>query len=386
MKQTSWGIPLVAAALTLAPCSLSAPAYADETSLVPWSSVGPGWMLATWNAATPKKPGDDDIDTKPTTDTLFLVSPEGARYAITTFTPPANGWNPTLADWSGDGDRALFYRTDTRSSTEVIEVDLHTGKHTSFAVDGFSVVPRYTRPEGKAVLLAKSSVDHSQPALERVDLAGHHQLSYPIEQFGSMLGPDPLPTPDGTGIVLGNESGGLALMGNDGKGVTLLPVAGQKYCSPTRWWDRDATIVVAECRDDEFAHTLWTVPVDGSTPTRVTSPDVDDESEVLGVLNAWRLPEGTFVQAAGGCGYVFLAKTDSAGTPAKVTVPNVDGRRSVTVVGTHDGNLELHASLVCGDGQSLLSYDPGTNTSTVLLGGQVNGGGVLDAQAYPGDE
>ena len=38
--------------------------------------------------------------------------------------------------------------------------------------------------------------------------------------------------------------------------------------------------------------------------------------------NAWNLPEGTFLQAYGACGYRFLAKLDTVGgTPSKVSVP-----------------------------------------------------------------
>jgi TolB protein len=223
-------------------------------------------------------------------DTLFLVSPEGGRYAITTFTPPADGWNPTLADWSGDGNRALFSGSGPGSSTDIIEVDLHTGRQTSFNVDHFNVTPRYSRPGGKAVLLAKSNDTDSPPSLVRVDLAGHPQLTYPIEQFGGKFGSDVLSTRDGTRLVLGNESGGLALMGNDGKSVKLLPVPGQEYCAPTRWWDHDSTIAVAECRDHEFRQMLWRVPIDGTTPTPLTQPNNGQQGEVLGAQSAWKLP------------------------------------------------------------------------------------------------
>jgi TolB protein len=83
---------------------------------VPWSQVGPGWTLAMWNAASPMNSGDEFDPDEPTPynaeTTLYLVSPEGGRYAITTFEAPDDGNSlPTLADWSGDGSRALFYRT-----------------------------------------------------------------------------------------------------------------------------------------------------------------------------------------------------------------------------------------------------------------------------------
>ena len=48
----------------------------------------------------------------------------------------------------------------------MIEVDLHTGAQTAFVVkDGHSTTPRYTLPEGKAVLLAKSNDVDGPPSL-----------------------------------------------------------------------------------------------------------------------------------------------------------------------------------------------------------------------------
>ena len=52
-------------------------------------------------------PGEPTPQTSATT--LYLVSPEGGRYAITTFPPPGDGSTAALVDWSGDGSRALFY-------------------------------------------------------------------------------------------------------------------------------------------------------------------------------------------------------------------------------------------------------------------------------------
>ncbi len=128
---------------------------------IPWSQVGPGWMLAMWNAARPTNSGSEVPEGEPTPNnaatTLYLVDPEGGRYAITTFAAPGEGGQlPTLAEWSGDGNRALFYRQG--NDLTVTEVDLHSGEQTSFAVaGGYAVTPRYTRPEGKAVLLLKSN-------------------------------------------------------------------------------------------------------------------------------------------------------------------------------------------------------------------------------------
>jgi hypothetical protein len=414
VKQFSGLVAL--AAMTLAACSSTTTTAAHGTSsgptaptpttvqhavahgaeapidAVPWSEVGPGWMLAMWSPATPTRGGGEVPAGEPapatSTTTLYLVNPEGGRYALTTFPAPGDGPSPHLVDWSGDGGRALFSEVGDRDLT-VIEVDLHTGTQTTFTVkDGYSTTPRYTRPKGKAVLLSKSNDIDSPPSLKRVDLAGNDQLTYPVAQFGSKFGPDFLSTPDGTRLVIGTETGGLAVMGNDGKGIKTLPVPGQGYCTPTRWWDKEATVTVADCHDPDFKDSrLWLVPTDGGTPTALTQPNSGQEGEIMGAKTAWLLPQGTYVQALGACGYRFLAKRDDvSGKLNKVSVPNVDDHESVDVLGVYHGHLELQASLSCGDGEALLDYDPAAGTSTVLLGPTVNGGGVIDAMVYPGYE
>ena len=104
-------------------------------------------------------------------------------------------------------------------------------------------------------------------------------------------------------------------------------------------------------------------------------------------MNAWQLPAGTFLQATGGCGYQFLAKLNASdGTTTKVTVPEVDEHHSIIVRGVANGHLQLQATLSCGSGESLVDYDPAADTTTVLLGGDVNGGGVVDVVSYPDTE
>ena len=92
------------------------------------------------------------------------------------------------------------------------------------------------------------------------------------------------------------------------------------------------------------------------------------------------------MQAEGPCGHKFLAKLNADGTTSQVSVPNVDSRRSVVVVGANGGDLTLQASVSCGTGESLLEYNPASSTSTVLLGPTVNGGGVIGAVPYSGRE
>ena len=152
-----------------------------------------------------------------------------------------------------------------------------------------------------------------------------------------------------------------------------------------RWWDTDSTIVVAQCHNPDYSESLlWLVPVDGAAPTALTAPSGEQDT-IEGAVNAWQLPAGTFVQALGACGHAFLAKLDGVGgTLSPVSVPNVDSHKSVVVLGTNGDNLMLQATVSCGTGEALLDYNPAAGTSTVLLGPSVNGGGVIEAVAYPG--
>ncbi|MGE2816113.1 TolB family protein [Mycobacterium heidelbergense] len=349
-------------------------------SAVPWSQVGPGWMLAMWSPVPGLHHGESPPAGSPTwrtaATTLFLVDPAGGRYPIITFPPPGDGHSPTLDDWSGDGTRALFSATE-KGRTVVTEVDLRTGAKTTFTTENGGS-PRYTRPDGRAVLVSRRK-GSGPGSLERVDLAGNHQLTYPLaEDFTSYLA-----TADGTRLVVGTASG-LALMGNDGVPGKALPIAGQKDCSPTRWWDAGSTIALARCGSSGVSQ-LWLVPIDGGAPTALTAPNDGHQGPDYGDLNAWQLPTGTFVQAAGACGVVFLAKLNGDGTTSKVSVPEVKDD-SVVVVGVNGGDLDLKARAGCGGGQALIDYNPATGTSTVLLGPSVNGGGVINAVPYPGQK
>jgi hypothetical protein len=347
-------------------------------SAVPWSQVGPGWMLATWSPVPGGSASRGQPAPEPATTTLYLVNPAGGRYPITTFPPRGDRLSPKLADWSGDGSHALFYARAPGAST-VITVDLHSRAQTTLTVNnGFDVVPRYTRPKGKAVLLAKWR--DTEPAwLKRVDLAGNPELTYPVGQdFGGWY----LSTPDGIQLVLGTASG-LVLMGNDGVQGKAVPIAGEKDCTPTRWWDTGSTVVVTRCGDNGLSR-LWLVPIGGGSPTALTAP-LGGQGPDYGDANAWQLPAGTFVQDARACGHEYLAKLTAVGeTTTPVSVPEVDPSKSVRVVGVNGGDLDLQATGSCGGGQSLLDYNPAAGTSTVLLGPPVNGGGVIDAVPYPG--
>ena len=132
--------------------------------------------------------------------TLYLVDPAGGRYPITTFPPPAGFGGPQLVDWSDDGTHALFSLDGKAGQpSTAISVDLHTGEQAKFpVVNGY--VAGYASPDATSVMLAQSANADWPAWLERVDLSGSQELTYPVgkDYTGCFLF-----TPDGSQIVLG---------------------------------------------------------------------------------------------------------------------------------------------------------------------------------------
>jgi len=349
---------------------------------VPWSEVGPGWILAEWSSTTAVPPGSTPAPA-PSPTTLYLVDPAGGRYVITTF--PASTFNAPgeLTAWSGDGRRALFaasvsVKGGTGLGTTITELDLSTASRHSFTIAGNAEKVGYTRPSGAAIVIALEA-NGVAATVERVDGSGAVQLSYPASfpGAGSTAGGF-LYSPDGTQLVLAT-SAGLELVSNGGTPITALPIpANAAYCIPQRWWD--ATTVLAEC--ESALPRLWLVPLSGAAPTALTAA-LTGQDQDLGDEDAWALPSATYVQDAGPCGYQYLAKLQPDGTTTPVNVPGVQTGNSVLVAGADGSRLAIQATLSCGPGETLAWYNPGAGTLTPLLGPPVNGGSVSDALLFP---
>ncbi|MFG1934083.1 hypothetical protein ACGFK1_26095 [Mycobacterium sp. NPDC048908] len=240
-----------------------------------------------------------------------------------------------------------------------------------------------------------------EPAtLTRIDLSGHEQQSYPTASLGgaSHFNGHYLQSPDGTRLVLGTTTIGsrgatpsasdmVVMNSSDGKLIRRLPspMSGAE-CEPVRWWT--ATVLLAHCGNDAGKQ-LWKVPVDGGAATALTAVNSSqqDDPGFGGDLDdgvAFQLPSGTFLQSQGACGSIFLSRLTPDMHTKRVDVPGVSN--SIEMAGASADKLLLLAKVGCGGTTSLLTYDPAANTSTVLLGPPVNGGGVSGARLYPGQE
>ena len=79
---------------------------------------------------------------------------------------------------------------------------------------------------------------------------------------------------------------------------------------------------------------------------------------------------------------MLLSRLTPDGPTTRVDVPGMSD--SVRVAGVSGDKLELLGKVGCGGTTSLVAYDPATNSSMVLLGPPVNGGGVTEAIPYQG--
>jgi hypothetical protein len=366
---------------------------------VPWSKVGPGWMLAIWSPVTPHMPGAQpergEQAPEATTALLYLDDPQGNRYTISTLGADEKSV-PDLIDWSGDGGHALLGSKYTAPST-VTSIDLHTGVQTMIPVNGS---PRYTRLDRTSLLVttAYNTKTNEPGTLKRLDVAGKELQSYPTELGAAgKFGGDYLESLDGTLLVLTTQGhrnqatsspeNAMVVMGNDGDIIRTLPSPMPKAeCAPVRWWT--TSVMLAQCSNAAGGQ-LWKVPLDGGTPTALTAVNSGQEDDPgfggdIGDGVAYQLPSGTFLQSAGACGSMFLSRLTPDMHTTRVKIPGVSD--SVIVAGATADKLLILGKVGCGGTTSLLTFDPAANTSTVLLGPPINGGGVTDVRLYPGQE
>jgi hypothetical protein len=355
--RTARSEPLAALSLTVATPATATVLPAGRQGAfasIPWSKVGPGWLLSEWSAKVTSAP------------TLYLVDPLGGRYEITTGAATPSGG---LVAWSGDGTRALFEaQTGSLARSRVTVLQLRSGRSNTFTVTGYGGRSiGFTEPDGLGIIAAGiSSATQTTTPVQRFDLQGALEYTYPksFPQSGRIEG-GILYTPDGTELVLATV-GGFEVVANGGQPIRYLPMyAAAGTCQPTRWWA--VGVVLATCTPPNSSIALlWLVPTNGGPPTQLTVTPKSGSGD-YGDLDAWSLPSGDYVQVAGACGYIYLAKLGLTRRTTPVTVPGAVG--SVIVIGAYDDELALTSHFACSPGRSSLTwFNPATRVVTPLLG------------------
>jgi hypothetical protein len=337
-----------AAVAAASPAATAAPkAGSGQTgvrSAVPWSRVGPGWVLAeSWFGSTTRK----------APVRLWLVDPAGGRYLIRQWAATRNPFG--LIDWSGDKTRALLSLNGTG---RVEQVTLATGRVSRFSMPREVSILGYTRPDGLN-LLGIRGTSQSGAQLLRYSLTGQLQKTLATVDGGA----NPLYSPSGQVIAVGTVRG-MALVSNAGGIVRRLSFRGSGLgCTPARWWNSSTILASCLARGSSRSR-LWLVPASGSRPTALT-PVRGNYSPDLGDLDAWRLPSGLYLESSGACSSFSIFRQAANGTIRRVNVPFPAGND--VILGSYRDQLLITAQGGCRAGSSLMWFNPASRHLHVLF-------------------
>jgi hypothetical protein len=327
------------------PARISHAASAARPAGVPWNRVGPGWVLAQYTTAAPEGGKTGPV-------TLYLISPGGTRYQLARW--PDFRSAPELVAWSPDGKHALFQVFSGRDRVE--QLTLATGRKSTFAMQGNATPIGYTTPRGLNIVGTRPSGTHT--ILARYSLSG--RLLQPLGYSAVALY-----SPSGTEFAAG-ASHGIKLVSNRGSLIRQLPVPGTSAdtCDAVRWWSSGT--ILASCEPSGTGpRRLWLVPVSGARPTALTRPHDPRTTGDFGDLDAWRLPSGLYLQAAGACGVLHIYRQARNGSIKLVIPPHTtDDNRVLTARGSR---LLVQAPTDCVGSVSLLWYNPATHAEQWLI-------------------
>jgi TolB protein len=347
---------------TAAGAAVAQTARAAQPAGVPWSHVGPGWVLAQYTTAAPEggKTGPAE---------LYLISPGGARYRLARW--PDFRFAPELVAWSPDGKRALFQVFSGKGGVE--QLTLATGRMSTFVMQGTATPIGYTTPAGLNIVAGRPS--GTGTILARYSLSGRLVQSLGYSADGQVLY-----APSGTEFATG-ATRGVKLVSNRGSLIRTLSVPGTSAnsCNPVRWWNSGT--ILASCSPPGNAVPLpWLLPGHRGHPKALPPPRNPNRSGDLGDLDAWRLPSGLYLQAAGPCGVLHIYRQAPGGSIKLITVPHTNGdNRVLTARGSR---LLVQAPTDCTGSVSLLWYDPAKRAEQWLIRAPGNVIGVAIAVPF----
>ncbi len=342
---------------TMAPVTVfpSLPA-AESRSLVPWSDVGAGWVLALYSGSVYPESG-------PTV--LYLVSPDGILYEILAW----EAYEPAplvIDDWSPVQERALLrYGGFPNLHKGIRLLSLESGDETSLIVvpESSEISARLTEPTGSNIL--KYLDDGSEETLE---------VLYPDGAVYSLLTSQPsdslvpltwLSSAAGSPVVIG-DADGLHVFSIRGDRLSDLDAPGEG-CRPASWWDEET--ILASCIPRRVANAggvyrqLWLVPLDGGVALNLTSVPASPGEDDFGYLDAWRAGDQVYMQWTGGCSEARVDLLYGGG----VLPVQAEGQQQI--IGVEGANLMLHmwdgcdelhgnVRLVSPDGEVLATLFP----------------------------
>ena len=309
--------------------------------LVDWDAVGPGWILALYDAS--------DIVAAVTHPTvLYLIDPGGTLYEVGSW--PSGPYE--IADWAGTGDAALLpingsnaVVVDLRTGTEIATVALPPGPY------GLPV--SFTAPTGTNVVVLTD--DGTTQRVERRNRSG---------SVLALLGEQPTPTTardglewlyghDGTFAII-KHAGGIELVSNDGTFIrdVWTPMAHTR--TPKRWWSNDSFVAACVGEGPAFPHNwyhqVWILKTDGTAGVPLTEipagaiPVVD-----MGYFDGWQIPSQTYAQWIGDCGTAGIGTVAPDGS-----VTMIGGGENQRLVSVDGSQITVLGSLQCDSSEARL--------------------------------
>jgi hypothetical protein len=346
---------------------------------VPWDQVGPGWFLVQSDSAAYSQP----VSTAPAptggSAILSLVSPDGARYVITTWPGLGAGSAPMnlagLAAWSGDGRHALL----SEGQGIAIEMDLTTGARHQISVPQLSTIG-FTSPTGANLVAVQNIVapdgSWTGQRLVRLDLNGRPQVQLAQVDRVSMRW---LYSPDGAAVYL-NGPGGLRVVSNAGGPIRELPTVetADADCGPVAWWDQNT--ILTSCTENSGSR-LWLARVAGGSATPLTPLPGTEPVVDLGYDNAVRAGDAVFAQHLEACGVVTVHRLAANGVGTRIAIPQ--SLSSDRLIGAVGSKIAIVSSTACSYPAWFGFYDPTTNATQKIVPDVPGELGVLAALAFP---
>ena len=361
-------VPAMAAQTSQPRAQVLAAGHTGTRAAVPWSKVGPAWALAMFSRST----GGDGVKPTNGSATLYLVDPAGGKYSLVTWSARSQQAHWNLVAWSGDTQRAMFTSAFGQPNY-VHQLQLRTGKITSFRLPANVSLIGYTRPDGTNILVDKSE-PNGHGVVERYNLAGKFQRTLATVQNG-----DQIAAYQPAGATLGiTEKYGLNLISNNGSVIRKLPVPGAKYgCKPVRWWS-NSTILASCFALNNGGWRLWLVPASGARPSALT-PVRPHPTFDIGDFNGWQLSSGLYLDGYGPCDTLVIGKQPAHGPEQQVNVP---GAGSSVIVTATRASLMVERINGCSPGVSLVWFNPATRKMTVAIATHGSQYGVEGIEPY----
>jgi hypothetical protein len=317
-------------------------ARAQARASVPWSKVGSGWELVQYSSGSSAH-----------LTTLYLVSPTGTKYALRS----THNEHFNLVAWSGDKTRALLFND---AAGKVEQLNLMTGKLTTFAMGGQTSPQGYTLPSGLDIFAVQDNGTNF--TLARYSQAGKLVKVLLRDKFANSA----VYAPNGATLAVAG-SNGVRLVSNAGGLIRNLNVPGTVPaigCTPVRWWS--ASTILADCSaKPNFEPRLWLVPSSGAKPAALT-PQRSSKGPDLGDIDGWRLTSGLYLQSLGACGTLEINKQAANGSVTAVNVPGTPNTHN-EIVTASASRLLIDTQNGCMPAAGLLWFNPATRAEQWLF-------------------